>query len=232
MAMTYSINVDAIIDKMFYGEAVKGPFGAAGNWAPFGSPLCRPEWKPMPYDPALAKQLLIEAGYPDGFELRFLVMSSERLPLLEEVAEAVCRDYEVIGLTVKREMVDYIVQRPWFAARESAWMVKMNAYGPFPEPWSGGVHFTTHSTNEGYNDGFESLDIDPLLDKCATTLDYDERMEAIRELGDYYWPRYIIPQVCITSRVFALSAKVGDIPLGVEPISYYLRNFEYATRAD
>ncbi len=234
MALTYSINVDAIIDVMFYGDAVKGPFGAAGNWAPFGSPLNRPEWEPMPYDPALAKQLLEEAGYANGFEkpIRFLIYESELFPLAGQVAEAVARDWEAIGLTVNREMVEYIVQRPWFAARESAWMVKLNFYGPFEEPWSGGVHYTTISYNEAYNDGFESLDIDVLLDNAATTLDYDERQEVIRELGDYYWPRYIIPPIVITSRVFALSAKVGDIPVGVEPMTYVWGNFEYATHAD
>ncbi len=126
-------------------------------------------------------------------------------------------------------MVDYAVQRPWFAARESAWMVKLNHYGPFEEPWSGGVHYTTHSENAAYNDGFESLDIDPLLDACATIIDYEERQEAIRELGDYYWLRYVIPPIAITSRVFAVSDKIGEIPVGIEPMTYVWGHFEYAT---
>jgi peptide/nickel transport system substrate-binding protein len=232
MAMTYAINVDAIIDNMFFGEADKGPIGAAGNWAPFGSPLNRPHWKPMPYDPELAKQLLEEAGYPDGFEFTFLVMSSELQPRAEEIGEAVIRDWEAIGLTVNRRVVEYAVQRPWFAERDSAWMAKLNHYGPFPEPWSGGLMYTSPTFNAAYNDGYESLELDELLIKCSTTLDFDERMEAIRELGDYYWPQYIIPPVVITSRVFALSTKVEDVPVGVQPLAYYWGNFEYATRAD
>ena len=92
--------------------------------------------------------------------------------------------------------------------------------------------YTSPTFNAAYNDGYESLELDELLVKCSTTLDFDERMEAIRELGDYYWPQYIIPPAVITGRVFALSQKVEDVPVGVQPISYYWGNFEYATRAD
>jgi ABC-type transport system substrate-binding protein len=232
MAMTYAINVDAIIENMFYGDAEKGPFGAGGNWAPFGSSLIRPEWKPMPYDPALARQLLDEAGYPDGFELRFIIYESERFPRAAELAEAVSRDLEAIGLTVKREMVDYAVQRPWWADRESAWMVKFGHYGPFQEPWSGGIWYENHSTNDAYNDGYENLELDALLDICTTTLDYDERQEAIMDMGDFFWPRYAAIPVVITSRVFAMSEKIEDVPIVLAPFDYEWGYFEYTTRAD
>jgi len=234
MAFCYAINVDAIIEVILDGQGEKGPLAAAGNWAPFGSPLNRPWWEEMPYDPALAKQLLQEAGYADGFEnpIRFLIYESELFPESAQVAEAVARDWEAIGLDVDREMVDYVVQRPWYAARESSWMVKLNHYGPFPEPWSGGVHYTTHSGNASYNDGFESLEIDVLLDACATTIDFDERMEAIRELGDYYYARYIGAPIAITSRVFAVSSKIESLSMTKQPFDYQWGDLEWATQAD
>ena len=92
--------------------------------------------------------------------------------------------------------------------------------------------FTSHTTNAAYNDGFESYDFDALLDKCATSLIFDERQEAIRELGDWYWERYIIAPVAINNRVFALSEKIKNIPLVIQPMSWEWRFHEYATHAD
>jgi peptide/nickel transport system substrate-binding protein len=63
-ALNYAVNKD---------EIVKGILG--GTALPAGQPAASiafaydPEIKPYPYDPALAKKLLAEAGYPDGFTL-------------------------------------------------------------------------------------------------------------------------------------------------------------------
>lgn len=231
MAMQYAINVDAIIDNIFHGAAVKNPIGHGGGWAPFGAVGTRPEWEPFPYDPALSKQLLVEAGYPDGFEFTFIIYSASNQPAAETVAEAVARDFEAIGLTVKRQLMDYAVQRPIFADRESAWMVKLDAYAPWWEPWSS-IGFTNGSTNMSYNDGFESLELDVLVTATETALDIEARREAGLAMGDYFRARYSTLSIALTGRVYALSPKVGDWPLNLPPWSAQWARFEYATHAD
>jgi peptide/nickel transport system substrate-binding protein len=182
----------------------------------------------------LARQLLAEAGYPNGFEkpIEFLIYVSERQPRAVQIAEAVIRDLEAIGLTVNRRMMEYAQVAPIWRNRESAWQMKLNMYGPYPEPWTGGIWYSTYSENPAYNEGFESLTNDEWLVKCASTLDYDERQEVIMEYGDWLETQYFGTSVVITSRVFALTPKVGDVPLGMAPFEYIWRFLEYATHGD
>ena len=65
LAMNYAVDVEAIIDALFDGQGrpatglvMSGNFGYDQTIKPFG------------YDPAKAKKLLAEAGYPDGFKMK------------------------------------------------------------------------------------------------------------------------------------------------------------------
>ncbi len=63
--------------------------------------------KPRPYDPARAKQLLAEAGYPDGFETDLWAIPVARayMPNGRRAAEMIQADWAKIG--VKAKIVTY-----------------------------------------------------------------------------------------------------------------------------
>jgi peptide/nickel transport system substrate-binding protein len=63
-AMNLAVNRQAIVEHLFLGEAQVNTVPIIPSWVKeFGNPA----WKPYPYDPARAKRLLAEAGYPNGF---------------------------------------------------------------------------------------------------------------------------------------------------------------------
>ena len=164
----------SIIDNIYDGEAVKTPIGISGGWAPFDSVYTPDEWEPFPYDPALARQLLEEAGYSDGdVSIRFLITPMEQQPNLEQVAEAVARDWEAVGIDVERVMTEYAVQRQIWAERRNNDACQLRVWGPNPEPWSGGIIYGHPTWIEGYNDGYEDYKLDELLLNAAETFDTD-----------------------------------------------------------
>src|SRR5262249_58173982 len=58
--------------------------------------------EPLPYDPAKAKQLLAEAGYPHGFDAGELVP----IPPAFTAGEAVVNDLNAVGIRVKMVVME------------------------------------------------------------------------------------------------------------------------------
>jgi peptide/nickel transport system substrate-binding protein len=101
-AMNYAIDRD---------EIVKGVYGAAG--APAKNPLPPTMWsynddiKAYPYDPEMAKKLLAEAGYADGFKTEIWAMPVARPynPNGRKIAEIMQAQLAKVGIEV--EIVSY-----------------------------------------------------------------------------------------------------------------------------
>lgn len=99
-AMSLAIDRNAIVDRLFGGNAT-----VANQFAPSyraGAPVL-PE---LEYNPEKAKELLAEAGYPDGFEIDFS-SPSDRYANGARVAQAVTQYLSRIGIKVNLQT------QPW-----------------------------------------------------------------------------------------------------------------------
>ena len=103
-AANYAINKDAMVNQILKGTATvaAGPTPAAFTWAHDN------ELKPYPYDPAKAKALLAEAGYPNGVDVTFYVTESGSgmlSPIL--MGTAIQADLQAVGIRAKIETYEW-----------------------------------------------------------------------------------------------------------------------------
>ncbi|HEX9077793.1 MAG TPA: ABC transporter substrate-binding protein [Anaerolineae bacterium] len=70
-AISYAIDSKAIVDSQFFGYGI-----AIQQWGVPNGYWANPNFKGYPYDPAKAKQLVAEAGYPNGLKTKLLVVNT------------------------------------------------------------------------------------------------------------------------------------------------------------
>jgi len=103
-AIAHAINKEAIVHNTLQDtvDIAHGPLGPAYQCS-------NPDVTVYEYDPEKAKQLMAEAGYPDGFEVTFEVpQSGSGMQLPVEMATAIQADLAAIGITAKIEITDFV----------------------------------------------------------------------------------------------------------------------------
>jgi len=100
-AIGYALDVDTIVDTIFSGRAThlaNQPLSPVY----FGH---NPNLQPIPYDPEKAKQLLAEAGYPDGFEVTFKYPAG-RYVQDKEVSQAIAGQLSKVGIRTNQVVLE------------------------------------------------------------------------------------------------------------------------------
>ena len=138
---------------------------------PFFNDAC----KPPDYNPALARELLAQAGYPNGIELTLYTATAgaamvEMATVMKEKAAPAGIDLEIVVLSEDGY---------W----SEGWMVK-----PFTTVWWGGrppheAFSIVYPTGAPWNESFYSnAEVDSLIEQGATTVDPDARRQAYYDL--------------------------------------------------
>jgi len=226
LALNLAVDKQAVIQQILGGL---GTPGGTINFYPGDAWATEALLQPYPYDPAKAKALLAEAGYPKGFEVTMNLTAWPGRGFLPDVGEAVATYWEKVGLKVKRRPMDRAVFQADFRARRYAGVALAYA-GPTiaPEPWEvllGAAH--SKATAQLL---LEHPTLDALIDRLQAEPNYAERVRIMREeLGP--WLYEYMPAVSIgpTHSIVGVGPHVGDWPL--IPGHMGLHNWEYITRA-
>lgn len=171
-AVNHAINKEALIGALYGGLAE-----SAKNAVPPGYLGYNDEIVEYEYDVEKAKELLAEAGYPDGFEFELWTMPVARpyMPDPERAAEALQADLAQVGLTAK------IVTMEWATYLEDTTAGK---HEMFMLGWSGvngdPDYFLSNLLHgdavPGGNRSFYSNDrVNELLTAAKTAVEPDER---------------------------------------------------------
>jgi peptide/nickel transport system substrate-binding protein len=224
--------LNVAVDKHAIMQRVLGGLGTVmGSWLmypndPWASDALK---KPYPYDPARAKALLTEAGYPSGFGLTMNLTAWPGRGYLPDVGEAVATYWEKVGIKVKRRPVDRAVFSADFRARAYSGVTVAYA-SPLvaPEPWE--VMYRAGYTKAALNLFMEHPKLDEFIDRLAIQPNYTERVRIMRdEMGP--WLSEYVPGVAIGAAhaIAGVGPKVGEWPLIAGHMGFH--NWEYVSRA-
>jgi len=204
-ALNYAIDKQAIIDGLFQGEA-RALSGQILRKEQIGFD---PEIKDYPYDPAKAKALLKEAGFPNGLTIAFKFPTG-RYAQDREVAEAIAGMLAEVG--VKCEMVsleagEFLRQ---LSARELAPMGYVGlAPADDPDPqWS------QYRSDWRYS-YVANPDLDKLIDAGAQEVDPVKRAEIYRKAARIMHDEASVLFLYQAVDLYGVSARVqGFLPRG------------------
>ena len=144
-----------------------------------------PNYKPYSYNPEKAKQLLKDAGHPNGFETVFWTSTSgsgQMIPVA--MAEWIQRDLAKVGIKVKLETFDWITYmarmfqglRPGHGAYQLSWGMTTNF-------WTDIVSRSTRQPDKGVNVGwYANPKVDALLDQARGEADSAKRASLYRQI--------------------------------------------------
>jgi peptide/nickel transport system substrate-binding protein len=175
-AMIHALDVDAMVKDLLSGAAKRASspipesiFGYAAQ-------------QPYAYDPAKAKQLLAEAGHPNGFETS-LIWNPGSGPQDREVTQAMVSYWNAVGVKVRS-----------LEQERAVWLdnlIKLNWDLDFQtnSVTTGDADFTLGRLykSEAKRNGYANPELDKLLNEASASVDQNKRKELYAQANTIIW---------------------------------------------
>lgn len=194
-AISLAIDRKNAAESIFGGGEVAGPVNSSlGDWA---LPLEERE-ELQPYDPEKAKELLAEAGYPDGFDTKLMTTDGYgEQPV--RMAQWIVEDLKEIGINAEIEMTEYAT---YYTERWPKMDYDMGlgyqSYLQEADEWLYG-QFHTNGAHNWF--GTSDPDLDEMLEEQRRILDENERKAKVHDIQRYILEEVVNPIQLVTQYV-------------------------------
>jgi oligopeptide transport system substrate-binding protein len=213
-AFAQAIDKQKVIDQVFHGLYIP----AAGMLPP-GIPGFDAQLKALPYDPARAKQLLTDAGFPGGKGLPPLTMTVNPVTadyrMMTEPIAAMLKD--ALGVSIEVQLQEFasftaaMNRRDALASFMTGWSASTLDAGYFHELWLYG-----RSPLNRVN--YESAAFDKLIEQANGAPDRAHRIAFIKQADELITKDVPLIPIMYTRFVYLISPKVKGlemVPLGL-----------------
>ena len=196
-ALNHAINYDEINQVFFRGEG----FPLVDYFPPWREDF-KDEWAPIPgidgntgaeggwpyaYDPARARELLVEAGYPNGFETTLVAASGQSVIQEQgEIGEVIRSYWEAIGVRTNLVTVPVGDVLGMWAARDrsnTSYLVS-----PSLDPICVAMSFSYYERGRTV---WDHQEISDYYAACTQSTDLDERLKLAQGLGDWWVENHV-----------------------------------------
>jgi len=218
-ALQMAIDRKSLLEKLFYneGQLVNGimPPGLIGY---------NPDLETIPYDPAKAKELLKEAGYPDGFDMEIAqpVDTGSNLRMSEALQSMLAE----VGIRVTIKQLD---DSSFFATRKAGELPCFQSVwsADFNDPNNFLYTFFAEKNVKGRSLNYNSPEVFKKLEEAKSMTDPEARIKLYQELektiviDDAAWvPLFELNHLFVT-QPYVKGFKVAWNGWGLSNISFY-----------
>ena len=187
-AMNRAIDKETIKRTLFSGRVTTSPQIGYYSNLPGWDPRWLDEYEEhYGYDPERAKELLAEAGYPDGFKVKGILMNVFGFPESADFMQALDVYFRDVGIEMELEEWE-------FSNYFSSWTNKEpEAFGVWIGPPSYKTVFAQLSLfnrSSGAIHLYETEVLDGLFAELSTEADFDDRDRIQREMGNILYDEY------------------------------------------
>ena len=186
--MNMAINRSAIADTLLGGRVQ--PQRIHGYHPHLDSAIWPGIWNPdwdrrfdelYGYNPTKAKELLTQAGYPNGFEFTIYLYTLPGLPEMVDIGQAMVLDFQAVGLKPKLVELDFPRVREMYRTKtiHGALFALRNSFRALD------INRLVYKSRDSIVYAYEDPSIDQRLDELGRVVDRVERARLLREIGDH-----------------------------------------------
>jgi peptide/nickel transport system substrate-binding protein len=176
-AVSACLDRKAMIDKLFFGDAFLSTLIPPAS-VPYV--LSQEDIAKLPFykqDYELAKRLLKEAGYPNGFE--FTIVTSPHSPDYVPACEIMAEQLSKVGIKTKIQQMEWGVFQKIRKAREYQATYYAGSWKPDPISY---FYYYMHGKSKSNETNQDDPEMNTLMDNCLQEENLQKRVEYFRQL--------------------------------------------------